>query len=96
LAYYLNVQYLNWSNEKNELLKAERGISFEEIALLIESDHIIAIEENPGHPNQRIYILEIENYAYIVPFAESQNEIFLKTAFPSRKYTKRFGLKGEI
>jgi hypothetical protein len=90
------MKYLNWSQEKNELLKAEREISFEEIALLIEAGNILGIEENPGHPNQKIYILEIENYAYIVPFVESENEIFLKTAFPSRKYTKRFGLKGEI
>jgi hypothetical protein len=90
------MKYLTWSHEKNELLKAERGISFEEIALLIESDHILGIEENPARPNQKIYILEIENYAFIVPFVENQNEIFLKTAFPSRKYTKRFGLKGEI
>jgi hypothetical protein len=64
--------------------------------LLIEAGNILGIEENPGHPNQKIYILEIGNYAYIVPFVESENEIFLKTAFPSRKYTKRFGLKGEI
>ena len=71
-------------------------ISFEEIALLIEAGNILGIEENPGYPNQKIYILEIENYAYIVPFVESENEIFLKTALPSRKYTKRFGLKGEI
>jgi hypothetical protein len=90
------MKYLNWSPEKNELLKTEREISFEEIALLIEAGNILGIEENPGYPNQKIYILEIDNYAYIVPFVESENEIFLKTAFPSRKYTKRFGLKGEI
>jgi uncharacterized DUF497 family protein len=90
------MKYFNWSHEKNELLKAERGISFEEIVLLIESEHILGIEENPARPNQKIYILEIQNYAFVVPFVENQNEIFLKTAFPSRKYTKRFGLKGEI
>ena len=90
------MKYLNWNPEKNELLKAERGISFQEIALLIESGQILGIEENQGRSNQKIYILEIENYAFIVPFVESQNEIFLKTAFPSRKYTKRYGLKGEL
>jgi uncharacterized DUF497 family protein len=90
------MEYFNWSHEKNELLKAERGISFEEIVLLIESEHILGIEENPARPNQKIYILEIENYAFVVPSVENKNEIFLKTAFPSRKYTKRFGLKGEI
>jgi hypothetical protein len=88
------MKYLNWSPEKNEILKAKRGISLEEIAFLIESGHILGIEENPGRSNQKIYILEIGNYAFIVPFVEKDNEIFLKTAFPSRKYTKRYGLKG--
>ncbi len=89
------MRYLNWSSEKNEILKQKRGISFEEIAYLIESGQILGIEENPGRPNQKIYVLEIENYAVIVPFIEKDNEIFLKTAFPSRKYTKRYCLKGE-
>ncbi len=89
------MKYLNWGSEKNEILKAKRGISFEEIAFLIESGQILGIEENPNRPNQRIYILEIEGYAFIVPFVERENEIFLKTAFPSRKYTKRYALKGE-
>ena len=87
--------YLNWNPGKNELLKRERGISFEEIAYLIESDQVIGIEENPGHPNQKMYILEIDNYAIVVPYVENNDEIFLKTAFPSRKYTKKYGLKGE-
>ena len=89
------MKYLNWDSEKNELLKHIRGISFEEIAYLIESDQILGVEENSGRPNQKMYILEIENYAVIVPFVEKDNEIFLKTAFPSRKYTKRYRLKGE-
>lgn len=90
------MKYLNWNLDKNEILKAKRGISFEQIAFLIESGHILGIEENPKRPNQKIYILEIEGYAVIVPFVEESNEIFLKTAFPSRKYTKRYGLKGEL
>ncbi len=90
------MKYLNWNPEKNEILKCERGISFEEISYLIESGQILGIEEHPGRSNQKIYILEIENYAVIVPFVEKDNEIFLKTAFPSRKYTKRYGLKGEL
>lgn len=89
------MKYLNWSSEKNEILKHERGISFEEIAFLIESGQIIGIEENPGRFNQKMYVLEIENYAIIVPYVETDDEIFLKTAFPSRKYTKLYGLKGE-
>ena len=89
------MKYLNWSSEKNEILKTRRGISFEEIAYLIESGQILGIEENPGRSNQKIYILEIESYAVVVPFIEKDDEIFLKTAFPSRKYTKRYDLKGE-
>ena len=89
------MKYLNWNSGKNEILKRERGISFDEIAYLIESGQIIGIEENPGQSNQKLYILEIENYAVVVPFIENDKEIFLKTAFPSRKYTKRYGLKGE-
>ena len=68
---------------------------FEEIAYLIESGQIIGIEENPGRSNQKIYVLEIENYVFIVLFVENDKEIFLKTAFPNRKYTKKYGLKGE-
>lgn len=89
------MKYLNWDPQKNKTLKLERGISFEEIAYLIESGQIIGIEENPSRPNQKLYVLEIDNYAIIVPSVENDNEIFLKTAFPSRKYTKRYGLKGE-
>jgi hypothetical protein len=89
------MKYLNWNPLKNEILKKERGVSFEEIAYLIEPGQIIGIEENPSRPNQKMYILEIENYAVIVPYVENDNEIFLKTAFPNRKYTKRYGLKGE-
>ena len=89
------MKYLNWNSEKNEILKRERGISFDEIAYLIESGQIIGIEENPGRSNRKLYILGIENYAVVVPFIENDKEIFLKTAFPSRKYTKRYGLKGE-
>lgn len=89
------MKYLNWDSEKNKIIKRERGISFEEIAWLIAGDQIIGIEENPGHPNQKMYVLEIDNYAVIVPYVENDEEIFLKTAFPSRKYTKKYGLKGE-
>ena len=86
----MSIKYINWSLEKNEKLKAERGLSFEELALSIKSGEILGIEENPGYSNQRLYILNVENYAVVVPFVESEQEIFLKTAFPSRKYTRQY------
>jgi hypothetical protein len=70
------MKYLNWSPLKNDILKKERGISFEEIAYLIESGQIIGIEENPSRPNQKMYILEIENYAVIVPYVENDKDTF--------------------
>lgn len=90
------MKYLNWSSDKSEILKSQRGISFEQIALVIESGHILGIEENHMKPGQKIYILEIDGNAFIVPFVERDNEIFLKTAFPSRKYLRRYGLKEEV
>lgn len=81
---------LNWNPEKNEVLKTSRGISFEEIALLIESGEILEVLENPGYRGQFMYILQIDNYAVVVPFVDSEEEIFLKTALPSRKYTKLY------
>lgn len=89
------MKYITWDSEKNELLKRERGICFEEVVYHIEAGKILGLEENPGYSSQKMYILEIENYAVIVPFVETDDEIFLKTAFPSRKYTKRFNLKGK-
>ena len=88
------MKYFNWNAEKNEILNQTRGISFEEIVFLIQSGQLLGIEKNPGYPNQKIYIVEVENYAVVVPFVETENEIFLRTAFPSRKYTKQYGLKG--
>ena len=53
---------------------------------------MLAVEANPGYPNQKIYILDIDGYAVVVPFIETDEEIFLKTAFPSRKHTKQYDL----
>ncbi len=89
------MKFINWDPKKNELLKKERGISFEEISYYIESGQLLGIEENPNRTNQKIYIVEVEDYVVIVPYVETENEIFLKTAFPSRKYRKKYGSKEE-
>ena len=84
---------------KNALLKEKRGISFEEIILLIEEENLIGILKHPNqmkYPNQHFYIVDVEGYAYLVPFIREGNKIFLKTIFPSRKATKEFlGKKGD-
>lgn len=88
----------NWNEEKNELLKEERGIFFERIVVAIEEGHLLDILDHPNiekYKNQKIFIVEIEGYAICVPFMEEQNgDFFLKTLFPSRKHTKLFNLEG--
>jgi len=85
--------FFNWNNEKNEHLKRERGISFEHIVFLIQNDCILDILEHPNklkYKDQKIYIINIDNYAYVVPFVNKGNERFLKTIFPSRRYTQMY------
>ena len=90
------MKYINWNKHKNEILKKTRGISFEEVVLLIESNNILQVEKNPSRNQQYIFILEINNYAVVVPYVETETEIFLKTIFQSRKYTKKFKLGGDL
>jgi len=82
-----------WNSEKNELLKVERGISFEEVVLNIQLGNEVDIFEHPNqarYPGQQISVVAIEGYAYLVPFVENEEEIFLKTIIPSRKATKQY------
>jgi hypothetical protein len=39
---------------------------------------------------QRIFIINIDDYAYLVPFIETEEDVFLKTIIPSRKATKLY------
>lgn len=90
------MRYFEWNEEKNEQLKAEREISFEEILTAIEDDRLITITEHPNkkkHPNQYILIVDIENYAYVVPCIIDEEKIFLKTIYPSREATKKYILE---
>jgi uncharacterized DUF497 family protein len=87
------MKYHSWSNDKNEKLKQERGVSFEDIIYYIEHGKLLAILNHTNqkkYPGQRIYVIEINDYAYLVPFVETENEIFLKTIIPSRKATKKY------
>ena len=82
-----------WSAEKNQLLIAQRKISFEEVIFHIEKGQLLDIVEhpNPGkYSGQRIFIVEINDYAYLVPFIETEEEIFLKTIIPSWKATQKY------
>ena len=87
-----------WSHKKNERLKAEKNISFEEIVLAIEADGLLDIVVHPNlgrYPRQRMFVVAIERYAYLVPFVEEADHYFLKTIIPNRKATRDY-LKGGV
>lgn len=79
--------------EKNEQLKKERGLGFEDVVFHIEAAGEVDIFDHPNqerYPNQKISVVVIEGYAYLVPFIESETEVFLKTIIPNRKATKKY------
>jgi uncharacterized DUF497 family protein len=83
-----------WDDEKNNKLKKERGISFEEIAALILQKKYIEIVKHQKRTDQRIFLLPINGYIHAVPFVvDQENNVVLKTAFPSRKFHKKYGQK---
>lgn len=87
------MKYFSWDNEKNLKLKTERNISFEEIAFYIEKQQVLDIVQHPNqekYEGQKMFIININDYAFLVPFVEDEQEIFLKTIIPSRKATKRY------
>jgi uncharacterized DUF497 family protein len=91
------MKYFEWDAAKNVKLKKERGISFEEIVFHIERGDILDILEHPNQDRylgQKIFVIDVEGYAYLVPFLETEDEVVLKTIIPSRKATKRY-LGGE-
>lgn len=82
-----------WNEEKNELLKQTRGISFEEISCYIKNGYVIKDIKHPNkdkYPNQRIYLININDYIFEIPYVKDEinNYIFLKTIIPTRKWTK--------
>jgi hypothetical protein len=86
----------SWKVEKNKVLRSERQICFEDIVLSIELGYLPNILEHPNqekYKGQKIFVVQVDDYAYLVPFVENEVEVFLKTIIPSRKATKKY-LKG--
>ena len=89
---------INWNSDKNMSLKAERGVSFEEVLVAISQGALLDIVVHPKeekYPNQRIFIVSIRGYAYLVPFVETSDDIFLKTIIPSRSATRKYVSEGK-
>jgi len=83
----------DWSDDKNEWLRRERSVTFEDIVFHLAHGGLLETVEHPNHrlyPGQRVFIVNVEGYVCLVPFVESDEMIFLKTIIPSRKMTKRY------
>jgi uncharacterized DUF497 family protein len=84
---------INWNADKNRKLIEERDISFEDIVFALQSGGFVDDISHPNktkYPSQRIFVVAIDDYAYLVPYVENDEEIFLKTIVPSRKATKQY------
>ncbi len=93
----INLKPIRWNEEKNRRLKEERGVCFEEVVFKIERGEVLDLLEHPNqerYPGQRIFVVEIEGYVYLVPFVETEEEVFLKTVIPSRKATRKYLSRG--
>ena len=87
------MKVINWSAEKNQTLIKERNVSFEDVLFAIQQFDLLDDIKHPNeqkYSNQRIFVVNIDGYAYIVPYIETADEIFLKTIIPSRKATRKY------
>ncbi len=87
------MKVFQWDNAKNEWLKENRGVCFEEVVILLEREDVLEIVNHPNqnkYPGQKIAIIKIGDYAYLVPYVQEREEIFLRTIIPSRKATNKY------
>jgi len=85
-----------WNHDKNEALKIERSVSFEEIVLALEADGLLDRLRHPNpekYPNQSVLVVALDAYVYLVPYVEESDYFFLKTVIPSRKATRDYLLR---
>lgn len=81
-----------WDSRKAKILgeNSDRDVTFERCVVAIENGDILDIIENPARGGQSLFILDIEGYAYVVPYVEDEKALYFKTVYPSRRYTKKY------
>jgi uncharacterized DUF497 family protein len=87
------MKYFAWDEAKNEKLKAERGVGFEDIVFHIAPGDVLEVLDHPNperYGGQRIFVVQREGYVYLVPFVEDERTLLLKTIIPSRKLTRQY------
>jgi hypothetical protein len=88
----------DWNEEKNNWLKRHRNVSFEQVVLAVDNEKLLDVIRHTNqakYKGQKVYVIELEGYAYMVPYVEDDDVIFLKTIFPSRKFTRIYLRKDE-
>lgn len=90
LVYNVHMKKFTWNDEKNEWLKKERGLSFDDVLDCFSNGKFYGVYENPSRnfPKQEVFLVAINDYPCIVPFVETDLEIFLKTIIPDRRFKK--------
>jgi uncharacterized DUF497 family protein len=84
---------ISWNAGKNQQLIEDRGISFEDVVFYLQQGALLDDIKHPNeekYPDQRVFVIDVDGYAYLVPYIENRKEIFLKTVIPSRKATKQY------
>lgn len=87
------MKYFDWDEKKNKILSKNRGITFGEIKVAVEDHRVLDTYDHPNqrrYPGQKIMVVEVNNYAYLVPYVRDEEKFFLKTIIPSRKATKKY------
>ena len=87
------MKIFNWNPDKDQQLIEERGISFEDVVFYILQGDVLDDLKHPNpdkYPNQRVLAVKVEDYVYLIPYVETDDEFFLKTIIPSRKATKQY------
>ena len=88
---YIDCVNIIWDTRKNTELIADRGVSFEEVAERILQEEYVAILENPAREEQYIFLIPMKGYIHVVPFViDKDDNIVLKTIYPSRKFHKLY------
>lgn len=87
------MKYFDWDKSKNDWLKGERDICFEDISNILEDEAFLDVVDHPNkkrYPNQKMFVVVFNKYVYLIPFVEDEEKYFLKTIIPSRKATKQY------
>jgi uncharacterized DUF497 family protein len=98
-AYHSDMKTYRWNDTKNEQLKRSRGISFEDVVLALEAGGLLEIVDHPNskrYPRQKVFVIALAEYVYLVPHMEELDYVFLKTIIPSRKATRDYSEKGKL